>query len=93
MKDKEKFYQNLKIQLDDTTKFPSEYLYKFIVSASENRVDQVREIFENNALSISIKKSKTGKYNSISIVINLENSNEVISYYKQAEKIEGIISL
>jgi putative lipoic acid-binding regulatory protein len=68
-------------------------LYKFIVPASENRVDQVRQIFENSALSISIKKSKTGKYNSISIVINLENSNEVISYYKQAEKIDGIISL
>ena len=61
--------------------------------ASDNRVNQVRQIFENSAQSISIKKSKTGKYNSISIVINLENSNEVISYYKQAEKIEGIISL
>ena len=93
MKDKENFYQKLKLQLDETTKFPSDYLYKFIVQASENRVDQVRQIFENSALSISIKKSKTGKYNSISIVINLENSNEVISYYKQAEKIDGIISL
>ena len=93
MKDKENFYQKLKLQLDDTTKFPSDYLYKFIVSASDNRVNQVRQIFENSAQSISIKKSKTGKYNSISIVINLENSNEVISYYKQAEKIEGIISL
>ena len=61
--------------------------------ASDNRVNQVRQIFENSAQSISIKKSKTGKYNSISIVINLENSNEVIYYYKQAEKIEGIISL
>ena len=93
MKDKENFYQKLKLQLDDTIKFPSDYLYKFIVPASENRVAQVRQIFENSALSISIKKSKTGKYNSISIVINLENSNEVISYYKQAEKIDGIISL
>ena len=93
MKDKENFYQKLKLQLDDTTKFPSDYLYNFIVPASDNRVNQVRQIFENSAQSISIKKSKTGKYNSISIVINLENSNEVISYYKQAEKIEGIISL
>jgi putative lipoic acid-binding regulatory protein len=93
MKDKENFYQKLKLQLDDTTNFPSDYLYKFIVQASDNRVKQVRQIFENSAQSISIKKSKTGKYNSISIVINLENSNEVISYYKQAEKIEGIISL
>ena len=93
MKDKENFYQKLKLQLDETTKFPSDYLYKFIVPTSENRVAQVRQIFENSALSISIKKSKTGKYNSISIVINLENSNEVISYYKQAGKIDGIISL
>jgi len=93
MKDKENFYQKLKLQLDDTTNFPSDYLYKFIVPVSDNRVKQVRQIFENSAQSISIKKSKTGKYNSISIVINLENSNEVISYYKQAEKIEGIISL
>ena len=44
MKDKENFYQKLKLQLDDTTKFPSDYLYKFIVPASDNRVNQVRQI-------------------------------------------------
>ena len=83
MKDKENFYQKLKLQLDDTTKFPSDYLYKFIVPASDNRVNQVRQIFENSAQSISIKKSKTGKYNSISIVINLVCNVSLNKRYSQ----------
>jgi putative lipoic acid-binding regulatory protein len=93
MEDRDNFYQNLKAKLDDTTTFPSDYLYKFIVSVAGNKVALVQEIFHNKEASITIKKSKTGKYNSISIVIKLATSDEVISYYKQAEKIEGIISL
>ncbi len=33
MSDKEDFYVKLKDSLDNTTKFPAEYLYKFIVPA------------------------------------------------------------
>ena len=39
------------------------------------------------------KKSKTGKYISVSIVLKIESSTKVISYYKKAHKIKGIISL
>ena len=59
MKDKENFYQKLKLQLDETTKFPSDYLYKFIVPASDNRVKQVRQIFRITANPLSKKKVKT----------------------------------
>ena len=93
MEDRDNFYQNLKAKLDDTTTFPSDYLYKFIVSVAGNKVALIQEIFHNKEALITIKKSKTGKYNSISIVIKLATSDEVISYYKQAEKIEGRISL
>ncbi|MBT6378114.1 DUF493 family protein [Flavobacteriaceae bacterium] len=93
MEDRDNFYQNLKAKLDDTTTFPSDYLYKFIVAVAGDKVAQVQEIFHDKGASITIKKSKTGKYNSISIVIKLATSDEVISYYKKAEKIEGIISL
>lgn len=93
MKDRESFYQKLKTQLDETTKFPTDYLYKFIVSAEGDRVDQVQKIFDNKGAVINTKKSKTGKYISVSIVIKLSSSDEVIQYYKEAEKIEGIISL
>ena len=42
---------------------------------------------------IKTKKSKTGKYISITIVLKLKNAEEVISYYKKVENIKGIISL
>lgn len=93
MEDRDVFYQKLKVQLDDTTKFPADYLYKFIVKSEGDKVAQVEKLFDNTGAVITTKKSKTGKYISISIVVKLENSNKVISYYKKAEKIEGIISL
>lgn len=93
MKDRDSFYKKLKIQLDETTQFPADYLYKFIVSSEGDRVNEVQRLFDNKGAVINTKKSKTGKYISVSIVINLDSSDEVISYYKRAEKIDGIISL
>tara|TARA_B100000795_G_scaffold269483_1_gene258984 strand:+ start:1420 stop:1701 length:282 start_codon:yes stop_codon:yes gene_type:complete len=93
MEDRENFYQKLKVQLDDTTKFPSDYLYKFIVSKEGNKVGQLQKIFNNKGAIVTTKRSKTGKYISVSVLLKLKNSNEVITYYKQAETIEGIISL
>ena len=89
----EAFYKKLKEQLDDTTEFPADYMYKFIVPTGENQVEEVQEMFNKGGAVINTKKSKTGKYISVSVVINLSNSDEVISYYRKAEKIKGIISL
>ena len=93
MSDKKEFYTNLKNQLDETTQFPADYMYKFIVPSDGNQVDEVQDLFNNKGAVINTKKSKTGKYISVSIVLKIENSKEVISYYKKAEKIKGIISL
>ncbi|MEN8965895.1 MAG: DUF493 family protein [Polaribacter sp.] len=93
MSNKDEFYTKLKVQLEDTTKFPADYLYKFIVPTTENQVTEVEDIFDKTGAVIKTKKSKTGKYVSVSIMLKLKNSDEVISYYKKAEKIKGIISL
>mgnify|MGYP001587447975 FL=1 len=93
MSDKDTFYENLKNQLDDTTKFPADYMYKFIVPTDENQVDEVHRLFNEGGAIIKTKKSKTGKYISVSIVLKIQSSDEVISYYRKAEKIKGIISL
>ena len=45
MSDKDTFYENLKNQLDDTTKFPGDYMYKFIVPTDQNQVEQVKDLF------------------------------------------------
>ncbi len=93
MIDKNAFYEKLEAQLNDTTSFPADYMYKFIVPTINNQVEDVQNIFNKGGAIIKTKKSKTGKYSSVSIVINLSSAKEVISYYKQAETIKGIISL
>jgi putative lipoic acid-binding regulatory protein len=91
MSDKKAFYVKLKSQLEDTTKFPADYMYKFIVPTDENQLEEVQKLFDNKGAVISTKKSKTGKYVSITIVLNLKNAQEVINYYEKVEKIKLII--
>lgn len=93
MSNKDAFYVKLKDSLDNTTKFPADYLYKFIVPAKKNQVVEIEKLFRETNAKISSKESKTGKYISVSIKVKLSSSEEVISYYKEAAKIEGIISL
>ena len=93
MSDKDTFYINLKNQLDATSIFPSDYMYKFIVPTDKNQVEEVQGLFNKGGTVIKTKKSKTGKYISVSIVLKIQSSNEVILYYRKAEKIKGIISL
>jgi putative lipoic acid-binding regulatory protein len=93
MSDKNAFYSKLKAQLEDTTEFPADYMYKFIVPTDNNQVNEVEDLFDNKGAVIKTKKSKTGKYISLSIVLKLQSAEKVIEYYRKAEKIKGIISL
>ena len=93
MSDKVAFYKKLKESLENTTVFPADYLYKFIVPAKDNGVQEIEALFEKKRAAISTKDSKTGKYISVSVKVKLASADEVISYYEQAASIEGIISL
>lgn len=93
MKDRKEFYANLKNQLEETTSFPSDYMYKFIVPSAGNQSNQIEQIFNNKGAVITTKKSKTGKYVSVSIVLKVQKAEEVIGFYQEAEKVEGVISL
>lgn len=93
MSDRDAFYTKLKIKLEETTTFPSKYLYKFIVPSNGNQVNEVQDLFNSGGAVINTKKSRTGKYVSVSIQMNMKSAEEIISYYKKAEKIDGIISL
>jgi len=89
----EEFYSRLKMQLEETTKWPSNYLYKFIVLTNEEKIKGVHNIFNNTGAVINSKQSKNGKYTSLSITVNLKNADAVIKKYKEVGKIEGVISL
>lgn len=89
----EEFYERLRVQLEDSSKWPSNYLYKFIVLTDKQKIKQVHSVFDNTGAVIDSKQSKNGKYTSLSITVNLKNPDEVIAKYKAVGMIEGVISL
>jgi putative lipoic acid-binding regulatory protein len=91
----EEFYKKLKSQLEDMTVFPSLYLYKFIVPTmdNDNKVKEVSDKFNNIGATIKTKKSKNGKYTSLSIEVKMKSADAIINKYKEVTVIEGIISL
>ena len=88
------FYKKLKDQLYETTTWPSEYLYKFIVKSDRDKIAEVESLFDNLGAVINTIESKNGKYTSISINVLMNDPDAVITKYKEvAENIEGVISL
>ncbi|WP_282179767.1 DUF493 family protein [Maribacter stanieri] len=87
------FYKKLKEQLTETSNWPSNYLYKFIVETETDKIDRINTIFDNMGAVIDLKKSKNGKYTSVSIRVDLASPDEVIAKYKEVGAIEGVISL
>jgi putative lipoic acid-binding regulatory protein len=93
MKDEKAFYDKLKESLDETTEFPTKYMYKFIILTVEKRIQEVEGIFDNMCAVITSKPSKNGKYTSLTILVNMKNSDDIIAKYKEVSDVEGIISL
>jgi putative lipoic acid-binding regulatory protein len=89
----EEFYGRLKEELLKSTEWPSTYLYKFIVPSDTDKADSIEAIFDNTGAVIETKKSKTGKYTSLSITVHMESPDKVIEKYIEVGKIEGVISL
>jgi uncharacterized protein len=84
-----KFQENL--ELDN--EFPAEYIYKFIIPTSEEKLNTLNAIFIDFESTFTTRQSSTGKFTSISISILHNSSQEIIDLYKKATLIEGIKSL
>ena len=88
------FYKKLKQLLDDTSSWPSEYIYKFIYSSKPENIEILRDIFKASNADFKIKTSKNGKYTSVSVKIVAKNPDLIIENYKKvADRIENVILL
>ncbi len=87
------FYSRLKIELSNTHTWPSDYLYKFIVTTDSEKIAQIHRIFDNTGAVIESRQSRKGKYTSISIMVHFKDPDAVIEKYKEVGEVEGVISL
>ena len=88
------FYQNLKKLLDETSSWPSEYVYKLIYRSNPKNIEILKDIFRDSNADFKIKKSKNQKYTSVSVSLIAKNPDLIIDNYKKvAQKIENVILL
>ena len=90
----DEFYKKLKEQLLDTTTWPTEYLYKFIVKSDPIKIADIESLFNNTGAVINTIPSKTGKYTSVSINVVMKDPDAVISkYIEVTNSVDGVIAL
>lgn len=93
MDTRDEFYTKLRQTLLEQTKFPTTYLYKFIIPNIPSNIDKLMSIFDFQGAVVSSKKSKTSKFKSYTIQVKVANVDEIIKKYKEVAVIEGVISL
>lgn len=87
------FYNRLREQLEESTDWPSNYLFKFILPSDEEKKATVRSIFANHPVQITERNSSKNTYVSISIEGVFRSPDQIISKYKAVAQIEGVIQL
>ncbi len=80
---------SLQAKLDEFYTWPSPYVFKFIAPMS--RVDELTDLFRGKPFKTRF--SRTAKYVSITAEWEVESSEEVISFYRRAKNIRGVIAL
>ena len=92
-KDTKEFYERLKTELNNSNTWPAEYLFKFIVPTDQEKIEKVENAFNSMGAVIETKNSKTGKYTSISIDVQMPNAQKIIDKYLELSTVKCIISL
>lgn len=88
----EEFLRSLEEKLNETTEWPSVYMFKFIVPSDNRRIALVEALFGPEA-TLATKESRSGKYISITCKVVMLNALEIIEKYRKAAAIEGLIAL
>ena len=93
-KNNKDFYENLKNLLNDTSNWPSDYIFKFIFPTDKKNIDIIYDIFDDFIKDINFKSSRNKKYTSASVLIIADSPDLIISFYKKVSgSIENIILL
>lgn len=85
-------YNRIKQQLIESTKWPSLYMFKFIVPNNEDKLNAVKNLFPKET-EFSYKTSRDIRFIGVTVKIMMNSADEVIEIYSRAQGIRGIMSL
>ncbi len=93
MSKESEFYDKLKLSLEETTSFPTNYMFKFIIPTDKDKFNQIDNMFNKLGAVIRSKTSKNEKFTSLTILVDMSSPDEIIEKYKEVGAVEGVISL
>ncbi|MBC7861451.1 MAG: DUF493 family protein [Bacteroidia bacterium] len=79
-------------KLEASLSFTTVYMFKFIFKSEHRTIALVENIFGDEA-EIHTKESSGGKYIAITVKQVVMSVDEIISIYKKADEIGGVMSL
>lgn len=85
----EKSFDQMRERLDACHEWPCVYTFKFIVPSG----DVLRFLTLIELLPTSERKSKNGKYTSLTIDYQATCAEEVVMVYQKASQVEGVIAM
>lgn len=88
----EKRKNEIRTKLNAVHKWPSAFMFKFILKPEEDKLTQLRTIFDESA-EFSYRESRNGNYVSVTVREMIVNPDVIMDRYQAASEIEGIISL
>ncbi len=72
--------------------WPNKYMFKFVVPFEAESLEILKALFTKEAI-IQHRMSKTSKFISFTATQVMNNPDDVINIYKEAEKIDKIIAI
>lgn len=87
-----KDFESLRERLEELT-YPSVYMFKFIVKTELQKIAQIEALFDPEKAEIIRKESSKGAFISITVKEVMLGTDEIITIYQKASKINGVITL
>mgnify|MGYP000311186733 CR=1 FL=1 len=87
------FYKSLKEKLETTHQFPEDFLFKFIITSSSEKISEILRVFDGLNFTFTNRESSKAKYTSCNINCFVLDADQVIRLYQEVGKIEGVIML
>ena len=87
-----KDFESLRERLEELT-YPSVYMFKFIVKSELQKIAQIEALFDPEKAEIIRKESSKGAFISITVKEVMLGTDEIITIYQKASKINGVITL
>ena len=89
----DEFYSRFHGQLLKSQAWPGIYMFKFVIKSEALHLETLKSYFNGKQAEFFQKLSSKKTFTSLTIKVKMKSADSVISIYKKASQLEGIMAL